>query len=127
MTGAGFQAGQVGHGAGEVGIVFCAPHQEFRSRFPRLAPDIADTSDATCTDLNLYVDVRGAPRLAEARLEGHRAADLLTDVGRVDLVPRAQSLGQHTVGEDLDQLHGLLREIFERAASPTARENREAR
>ncbi|WP_324651012.1 hypothetical protein [Georgenia sp. H159] len=123
MTAVGSQAGSVGYGADEVGVVFCAQHAEFRSRFPGVAPDIDQPDDNACTDLNVYVDVRNQPRLAEVHLDGHGVDTLLADVGRDDLVTAAHALGRRTVRTDLDRLHGLLLEIFGRAASPAARKD----
>jgi len=123
MTVAGFQAGQSGAKLDEVGVIYCTAHVDFRARFPRLAPDIDYADEGACTDLNIYIDVRASPRLAEVHLDGHGVDELLVDAGREDLVPDAQTLGQHALTEDLDRLHGLLLEIFGRAAGPAARKD----
>lgn len=113
MTRAGFAPGQIGVAVDEASVVYCAQFEEFRDRFPLVAPEIDYSGDkGACTDLNIYVDVGDVPRLTETRLDGTQVGDLLRGVGRDDLAPQASALHSLPLPGALKKLEELLREVF---------------
>jgi hypothetical protein len=80
MTANGFLHGQIGIGT-DIGIVYCAPYEKFRRRFPHLAPTIHHSDEGACTDLNIYASVRGRSRLHDIRFDGVALQELLADEG----------------------------------------------
>ena len=87
----GFAPGHAGSKSYQVGVVFCSPGAEFRTRFGALQREDADDSEAPfCTDVNVYVR---SGRLDEVRLDGAGLGELLERVGRADLAPEAAGLG----------------------------------
>jgi hypothetical protein len=59
MTANGFLHGQIGIGT-DIGIVYCAPYEKFRRRFPHLAPTIHHSDEGACTDLNIRENLSAA-------------------------------------------------------------------
>lgn len=114
MTSQGFQPGQVGSSPSEVGIVYCAPHGDFRARFPDLAPGIEDTDEGACTDLNIYLTLGASAHLRDVHLDGHGLDELLHGAGRPDLRAHAASLAQVPVDEGAERLRTVLTAVFAR-------------
>jgi hypothetical protein len=79
---AGFQGGQSGDdGEGNVQVVFCASHDEFSRRFPRLPQANRQAQGGTCVDL--VIDVWSDGTLGRLDLEGTSVDETLRDAGMV--------------------------------------------
>lgn len=112
MTSRGFQSGQVGSSSSEVGIVYCSPHADFRSRFPSIAPRMEYSDEGACTDLNIYVALSPGSHLREIHLDGHELDELLRDAGRGDLQVEVESLAELSVDEGAERLRTILTAVF---------------
>ena len=108
---AGFQAGQGGDGSeGDVQIIFCAPHDEFSRRYPRLPQAIRPEEGVTCVDLVLDVWADGT--LGRLDLEGTSIEETLLRAGMVaDSAAVARVLGRPMV-ESLPVIEAALRRLF---------------
>ncbi|SIT85836.1 hypothetical protein SAMN05880545_2403 [Microbacterium sp. RU33B] len=112
MTANGFLAGQSGVGE-KIGIVYCAPHDEFRQRFPDLAPTIQYGDEGACTDLNIQAGFGADARLEDIRFDGVTLEDLLAgeETGDANEAHAIMSLPAHT---GVTRLRSLLDELFTR-------------
>lgn len=126
MTSHGFQSGQVGSSFSSVGIVYCSPHVDFRSRFPNLAPDMDYTDEGACTDLNISVALLPNAHLTEIHLDGHELDELLRDAGRGDLHAEVESLAELSVDEGTEHLRRVLTAVFADRSGPPAPEEEDS-
>lgn len=118
LTAAGFAAGQVGAGATHADALFCADYAEFRTRNPRVAPDLDYGDDpGSCTDVTITVALGDPPRLHEARQDGWAFDELLRDLGQDDLADRTAALTGRPLDEALPALVEAVRALY-RADTP---------
>lgn len=80
LVSAGFQAGQHGGDSeGDAQVIFCAAHDEFSLRHPRLPQANQQQQRGTCVDL--VVDVLADGTLGRLDLEGTSVTDTLLHAG----------------------------------------------
>jgi hypothetical protein len=115
MTANGFLAGQSGVGADDVGIVYCTPHDEFRRRFPALAPAIQYGDTGACTDLNIYAGTGPSGRLYDIRFDGISLAELLAEEG-VGFAGEAETIAGVPVQAGAIRLRMVLERMLARHA-----------
>ncbi|MDF2563430.1 MAG: hypothetical protein K0R99_4876 [Microbacterium sp.] len=115
MTANGFQAGQSGVGD-DIGIIYCAPHVEFRRRFPRLAPSIQYDDDGACTDLNIHAGTGVGARLHEIRFDGVTLQELLAEEG-IDFATEADAIAALPADKGVVRLLSVLNALFARHAA----------
>lgn len=114
MTTHGFQTGQAGIGA-DVGIIYCTPYQEFRRRFPHLAPTIDYDDEGACTDLNIYASTGPHARLYGIRFDGVSLGELLADES-TDFAGEAETISELPAPEGTIHLRMTLERLFARHA-----------
>lgn len=115
MTANGFRAGQSGVGA-DIGIVYCTPHDEFRRRFPDLAPTLQYGDEGACTDLNIYARTGAGARLQEIRFDGVTLEDLLAEDG-IEFANEADTILAMPAHDGAIRLRSALDELFSRHAA----------
>ncbi|MFK4805362.1 hypothetical protein ACI3KX_05820 [Microbacterium sp. ZW CA_36] len=115
MIANGFQAGQSGVGD-DIGIIYCAPHVEFRQRFPGLALTIQYDDDGACTDLNIYAGTEVGARLHEIRFDGVTLRELLAEEG-IDFAGEADAIATLPADEGVVRLRSVLNALFARHAA----------
>lgn len=114
MTANGFLPGQIGIGT-DIGIVYCAPYEKFRRRFPHLAPTIHYSDEGACTDLNIYASVRGRSRLHDIRFDGVALKELLADEG-AGFADEADAISEPPADAAAARLRLVLDKLFRRHA-----------
>ncbi|WP_341994651.1 hypothetical protein MRBLWH7_002349 [Microbacterium sp. LWH7-1.2] len=115
MTANGFQAGQSGVGD-DIGIIYCAPHVEFRRRFPGLGPTIQYDDAGACTDLNIYAGMGVGGRLHEIRFDGVTLHELLAEEG-IEYASEADAIAALPAAAGVVRLRSVLSELFSRHAT----------
>lgn len=112
---AGFQGGQYGDdGAGDLQIIFCAPHDEFSLRHGHLPPANQQQPDGTCVDL--VVDIWADGTLGRLDLEGTSLAETLRGVGLLAHEDAVARVDGRLVAEGLPAIEAALRRLFGNAA-----------
>lgn len=115
MTANGFLAGQSVVGV-EIGIIYCAPHHEFRHRFPTLAPTIQYDDEGACTDLNIYSGTGPSATLQEIRVDGVSLEELLAEEGS-ELASEGEAICTMPASDGAVQLRSVLDTLFSRHAA----------
>jgi len=115
MIANGFQAGQSGVGV-DIGIVYCAPYNEFRRRFPELAPTIHYGDEGACTDLNIYAGTGTGATLREIRFDGITLKDLLAEQG-IEFANEADTISSMPAQDAAIRLRSILDKLFSRHAA----------
>lgn len=115
MTANGFLAGQSGVGSDEVGTVYCTSHDEFRRRFPTLAPTIQYGDEGACTDLNIRASTGPRGRLHDIRFDGVSLAELLAEEG-VGFSGEAEAIAGIPVQVGAIRLRLVLEKVLARHA-----------
>ncbi len=108
---AGFQGGQCGDDSeGDVQVIFCAGHDEFSRRYPRLPQANPHEQGGTCVDLVLDVWADGT--LGRLHLEGFSVEETLLHAGMpADSEAVSQVVGL-PVAESLPVIEAALRRLF---------------
>ena len=116
---AGFLAGAYGDdGAGTVQVLFCAAHDEFSRRHPRLPQANAQEQIGTCVDL--VIDVQADGTLGRLDLEGLSLAETLHRTGLVADGDEVAELDGRPMAEALPVLAAALKRLLgETGGTPT--------
>ena len=108
---AGFQAGQCGDdGEGSVQVIFCAEHDEFSRRYPRLPQANQQEQGGACVDLVLDAWADGT--LSRLDLEGTSIEETLLHAGMVRNSKAVSQLGGRPLAEGLPVVAAALRRLF---------------
>ncbi len=108
---AGFQAGQCGSdGEGNVQVIFCAGHEDFSRRYPRLPQAYQQESVGRCVDLVVDVWVDGT--IGSLDLEGISIAETLLRTGLDADSDAVSRVGGRSVAEGLPVIEAALRRLF---------------
>jgi hypothetical protein len=115
---AGFQEGQCGTGGdgreGDVQVLYCAGHDGFSDRYPRLPQANQQAPGGTCVDL--VVEVRADATLGRLDLEAMPVAETLRHVGLVADGQAVAKLTGRSMSESLPIIAGALKRLFEETA-----------
>ncbi|MFF2486851.1 hypothetical protein ACFVSU_10645 [Microbacterium sp. NPDC058062] len=97
----------------DIGIIYCAPHDEFRRRFPALAPTIQYGDEGAHTDFNIYAGTGADARLDEIRFDGVALEDLLAEEG-IEFANEAAAIMRMPAPDAAVQLRSVLDKLFAR-------------
>ncbi len=118
LTPAGFREGQWGTGGdgreGDTQVLYCAGHDGFSDRFPRLPQANQQAPGRACVDL--VVEVRADQTLGRLDLEAIPVGETLRHVGLVADGQAVTKVIGRSMNESLPVIAAALKRLFEETA-----------